>query len=58
MAVADYSRLLTRAYEAGVSPSGYMRECSKNGYVNERLSKEHSDHARKLCRKLKALKSR
>ncbi len=49
MAAADYFRLLTRAYEAGVSPSEYMRECFQNGYVKERLSKEHSDHVRKLC---------
>ncbi|MCM1034767.1 MAG: MobC family plasmid mobilization relaxosome protein [Paludibacter sp.] len=49
MAAADYFRLLTRAYEAGVSPSGYMRECFQNGHVKERLSKEHSDHVRKLC---------
>ena len=27
MAAADYFRLLTRAYEAGISPSEYMREC-------------------------------
>ena len=26
MATADYYRLLTRAHEAGVSPSEYMRE--------------------------------
>ena len=26
MAAADYFRLLTQAYEAGVSPSEYMRE--------------------------------
>jgi len=49
MAAADYFRLLTRAYEAGVSPSGYMRECFQNGHVKERLSKEHSEHVRKLC---------
>ena len=39
MATADYYRLLTKAYEAGVSPSEYMRECFRNGYVQERLSK-------------------
>lgn len=49
MAAADYFCLLTRAYEAGVSPSEYMRECFRNGYVKERLSKEHSDYVRKLC---------
>ncbi len=49
MAAADYFRLLTRAHEAGVSPSGYMRKCFQNGHVKERLSKEHSDHVRKLC---------
>ncbi len=49
MAVADYFRLLTRAYEVGVSPSGYMRECFQNDHVKEQLSKEHSDHVRKLC---------
>ena len=49
MAAADYFRLLTRAYEAGTSPSDYMRECFRNGYVQERLSKEHSDYVRRLC---------
>ena len=49
MAAADYFRLLTLAYEAGISPSEYMRECFRNGYVKERLSKEHTDHVRKLC---------
>ena len=38
MATADYYRLLTRAHEAGVSPSEYMRECFRNGHVKERLS--------------------
>ena len=37
MAAADYFRLLTRAHEAGVSPSEYMRECFRNGHVKERL---------------------
>lgn len=49
MATADYFRLLTRAYEAGISPSEYMRECFRNGYVQERLSKEHSDYVRRLA---------
>ncbi len=49
MAAADYFRLLTRAYEVGISPSEYMRECFRNGYVQERLSKEHSDYVRQLC---------
>lgn len=49
MAAADYFRLQTRAYETGVSPSEYMRQCFRNGYVKERLSKEHSDYVRKLC---------
>ncbi len=49
MAAADYFRLLTQAHEAGVSPSGYMRECFQNGHVKERLSKEHSDYVRTLC---------
>lgn len=49
MATADYYRLLTKAYETGVSPSEYMRECFRNGYVQERLSKEHSDYVRQLC---------
>ncbi|WP_287565775.1 MobC family plasmid mobilization relaxosome protein [Parabacteroides sp.] len=49
MAAADYFRLLTQAHDAGTSPSEYMRECFRNGYVKERLSKEHSDHIRKLC---------
>jgi len=26
-----------------------MRECFQNGHVKERLSKEHSEHVRKLC---------
>lgn len=49
MAAADYFGLLTRAHDAGTSPSEYMRECFRNGYVQERLSKEHSDYVRQLC---------
>ena len=49
MAAADYFRLLTRAHEAGVSPSEYMRECFRNGHVKERLSEEHAAHVRNLC---------
>lgn len=49
MAAADYFRLLTHAHDAGISPSEYMRECFRNGYVKERLSKEHSGHVRQLC---------
>lgn len=49
LTAADYFRLLTTAHKAGISPSGYMRECFRNGHVKERLSKEHSDHIRKLC---------
>jgi len=33
MAAADYFRLLTWAYDAGVSPSGYMRKCFHNGHI-------------------------
>ena len=44
MAAADYFRLLTRAHEAGVSPSKYMRECFRNGHVKERLSEEHTGY--------------
>lgn len=49
MAAADYFRLLTQAYEAGISPSEYMRECYRNGYVRERLSEEHVGYIRQLC---------
>lgn len=49
MAAADYFRLLTRAYEAGVPPSEYMRECFRNGHVKERLSEEHAGFIRQLC---------
>ena len=49
LATADYYRLLTRAHEAGVSPSEYMRECFRNGHVNERLSEEHTGYIRQLC---------
>ena len=49
MAAADYFRLLTQAHDAGTSPSEYMRECFRNGYVKERLSKKHTDHVRQLC---------
>lgn len=49
LATADYYLLLTRAHKAGVSPGEYMRECFRNGYVKERLSREHADHVRKLC---------
>ncbi len=49
MATADYFRLLTRAYEAGVSPSEYMRGCFRNGQVKERLSEEHARFIRQLC---------
>lgn len=49
MATADYYRLLTKAYETGVSPSEYMRECFRNGHVKERLSEEHAGYVRQLC---------
>ena len=49
MAAADYFRLQTRAYEAGISPSEYMRECFRNGHVKERLSEEHAGCIRQLC---------
>ena len=49
LAAADYFRLMTRAYEAGVSSSEYMRECFRNGHVKGRLSKEHAAHVRNLC---------
>ncbi|RGR98587.1 MULTISPECIES: MobC family plasmid mobilization relaxosome protein [Phocaeicola] len=49
MATADYFRLLTRAYEVGISPSEYMRECFRNGYVKGRLSEEHAGFIRQLC---------
>ena len=49
MATADYFRLLTRAYEVGVSPSEYMRECFRNSYVKGRLSEEHAGFIRQLC---------
>lgn len=49
MAAADYFRLLTGAYEAGISPSEYMRECFRNGHVRERLSEELAGYIRQLC---------
>ena len=49
MAAADYFCLLTRAHEAGISPSEYMRECFRNGHVRERLSEEHAGYIRQLC---------
>ena len=49
MAAADYFRLLTQAYETGISPSEYMRECYRNGHVRERLSEEHVGYIRQLC---------
>ena len=49
MVAAEYFRLLTRAHEAGVSPSEYMRECYRNGHVKERLSEEHAGYIRQLC---------
>ena len=49
MAAADYFRLMTQAHEAGVSPSEYMRECYRNGHVQERLSEEHAGYIRQLC---------
>lgn len=49
MAAADYFRLLTQAYEVGVSPSEYMRECFRNGHVKERMSEEHAGYIRQLC---------
>ncbi len=44
MAAADYFRLMTQAYEAGISPSEYMRICYRNGHV-----KEHAGYNRQLC---------
>lgn len=49
LSAADYFRLLTRSYEAGVSPSEYMRECFRNGQVKGRLSEEQAGFIRKLC---------
>lgn len=49
LAAADYFRLLTRAHDAGVSRSEYMRECFRNGHVKGRLSEEHATHVRNLC---------
>lgn len=49
LAATDYFRLMTRAYEAGVSSSEYMRECFRNGHVKGRLSEEHAAHVRNLC---------
>lgn len=48
LATADYFRLITRAYEVGVLSSGYIRKCSRIGYVKERLSEEHAVHERNL----------
>ena len=49
LTAADYFRLLTTAHKAGISPSGYMRECFRNGHVKERLSEEHAGYIRQLC---------
>lgn len=49
LAAADYLRLLTRAHDAGVSRSEYIRECFLNGHVKGRLSEEHAAHVRNLC---------
>lgn len=49
MAAADYFRLLTQAYDAGVSPSEYMRDCFRSGHVKGRLSQEQAGFVRKLC---------
>lgn len=49
LAATDYLRLLTRAHDAGVSRSEYMRECFLNGHVKGRLSEEHAAHVRNLC---------
>ena len=49
MMAPDYFRLLTQAHKTGVSPSEYIRECFRNGYVKERLSEEHAGYMRQLC---------
>lgn len=49
MTPSDYFRLLTQAHQTGVSPSEYMRECFRNGFVKERLSEEHAGYVRQLC---------
>lgn len=49
LAAADYFLLITKSGKAGVSPSEYMRECFRNGYVRERLTREHSAYIRQLC---------
>ena len=49
MPAPDYFRLLTQAHQTGVSPSEYMRECFRNGFVKERLSEEHTGYVRQLC---------
>ena len=49
MATPDYFRLLTKAYEARISPSEYVRVCFRNGQVKEWLSEEHAGYVRQLC---------
>lgn len=49
MATEDYYLLKSKAKSAGVSASEFIRGCIAEGYVKERLSKEHGDLIRKLC---------
>ncbi len=49
LAAGDYFRLMTQAYNAGISSSEYMRECFRNGHVKGRLSEEQAAHVRSLC---------
>lgn len=49
LATPDYYTLKSRARSAGISASEYLRECFRKGYVQQRLTAEHSDYIRKLC---------
>lgn len=49
MATEDYYLVKSKAKSAGVSASEFIRGCTANGGVKERLSKEHGELIRKLC---------
>ena len=49
MSTEDYYTLKSKAMEAGMNKSEYMRQCIHNSSVKERLSPEHQKMIRQLC---------
>lgn len=48
LATQDYYTLKSRARNAGISASEYLRECFRKGHVRQRLTAEHSETKRQV----------